>query len=47
MEKLIDKINKIRSLISQMERHQNLNQSDMPLICEILKDELNYLTKLL
>jgi hypothetical protein len=40
------KASKISALISQMERHQNLNKEDMPLVVEILKRELDFLNRL-
>ena len=38
---LLDKANKLKALIAQMERHGNLNQSDMPLVCGILSTEMH------
>ena len=40
------KASKISALISQMERHQNLNKEDMPLVVEVLKRELDFLNRL-
>ena len=38
---MIDRANKLKSLVSQMERHGHLNQSDMPLVCGILLTEMH------
>lgn len=38
---LLDRANKLKALVSQMERHGNLNQSDMPLVCGILLKEMH------
>lgn len=38
---LLSKANKLKALVSQMERHNTLNQSDMPLVCGILLTEMH------
>lgn len=38
---LLDKANKLKALISQMQRHETLNKSDMPLVCGILHTEMH------
>jgi tRNA(Ile2) C34 agmatinyltransferase TiaS len=45
-QQLIDRANKLKSLVSQMERHNNLNQSDMPLVCSVLMLEVASLMSL-
>lgn len=38
---LLSKASKLKALVSQMERHNTLNQSDMPLVCGILSTEMH------
>jgi len=40
---MIDRANKLKALVSQMERHGHLNQSDMPLVCGVLMLEIHSL----
>lgn len=46
-QELLERINKLKAIVSQMERHGNLNQSDMPLVCNVLLLEIYSLTSLL
>lgn len=40
-QEMMDKANKLKALISQMIRHETLNKSDMPIVCEILTREMH------